>query len=89
MKKKIFLGLLAAVLVFGAGAILGRVTKKDVVISSSTGGASYSGGFKSDGAAIPAGGVIGIYRRLTRAAHQGNVLLPIQHEGDRRSHATA
>ncbi len=57
MKKKIFLGLLAALLVFGAGAILGRITKKDVVISSSSGGASYGGGFKSEGAEIPAGGI--------------------------------
>ena len=47
MKKRIFLGLLAAALVFGAGAFIGRSTKHDVVISSSTAGASYSGGFKA------------------------------------------
>src|SRR5690349_16921318 len=56
MKKKIFLGLLGVLLVFVAGAFYGRVSKQDVVISSSTGGASYAGGFKS-GAAAPAGGI--------------------------------
>ncbi|MES1263668.1 MAG: cytochrome-c peroxidase, partial [Peristeroidobacter soli] len=56
MKKKIFLGLLGVLLVFVAGAFYGRVSKKDVVISSSTGGASYAGGFKND-AAAPAGGI--------------------------------
>ena len=47
MKKRIFLGLLVAALAFGAGAFFGRSTKQDVVISSSTAGASYSGGFKA------------------------------------------
>jgi pectin methylesterase-like acyl-CoA thioesterase len=56
MKKKIFLGLLGVLLVFVAGAFYGRVSKQDVVISSSTGGASYAGGFKSD-AAAPASGI--------------------------------
>ena len=57
MKKKIFLGLLVVALVFGAGMFYGRLSKRDMVISSSTAGASYSGGFKSDGAAQPAGGI--------------------------------
>src|SRR5215831_6659384 len=47
MLKKIFLGLLAVAVVFGAGAFIGRSTKHDMVISSSTAGASYTGGFKS------------------------------------------
>jgi len=47
MKKKFMLGLLSLVLVFGAGAFFGRVSKRDMVISSSTAGASYSGGYKS------------------------------------------
>jgi len=56
VKKKLFLGLLGVALVFVAGAFYGRVSKQDVVISSSTGGASYAGGFKTD-AAAPAGGI--------------------------------
>ena len=36
---------------FGAGAYFGRSTKQDVVISSSTSGASYGGGFKAEGEA--------------------------------------
>src|SRR6185369_4033329 len=47
LKKRIVLGLLVAALVFGAGTFFGRTTKKDVVISSSSAGASYSGGFKA------------------------------------------
>jgi len=57
LKKKIFLGLLAAALVFGAGAYIGRSSKHDMVISSSTAGASYSGGFKTDGATRPEGAI--------------------------------
>ena len=49
MKKGLLLGLLAAAVAFGAGAYFGRSTKKDVVISSPTSGASYGGGFKSAG----------------------------------------
>ena len=48
MKKGLILGLLAALLAFGAGAYLGRSTKQDLMISSSTSGASYSGGFKAE-----------------------------------------
>jgi parallel beta-helix repeat protein len=55
VKKKIFLGLLVAALVFGAGAFVGRSTQPDMVISSSAGGASYSGGFKAEGAAATSG----------------------------------
>jgi parallel beta-helix repeat protein len=57
VKKKFILGLLLAALVFGGGAFFGRVSKKDMIISSSTAGASYSGGFKAGGAA-PADGPI-------------------------------
>jgi parallel beta-helix repeat protein len=57
MKKRIVLGLLAAVLAFGAGAFFGRSTKHDVVISSSTAGASYSGGFTSESASKSAGAI--------------------------------
>jgi parallel beta-helix repeat protein len=56
MKKGLILGLLAAALAFGAGTFYGRVSKQDLKISSSTSGASYSGGFKSD-ATAPAGGI--------------------------------
>ena len=49
MKKGLILGLLAAALAFGAGAYLGRSSKQDLMISSSTAGASYSGGFKAEG----------------------------------------
>ena len=45
MKKKFFLGLLAAALVFGAGAFLGRVSKRDLVNFSTRGGASSRGVF--------------------------------------------
>ena len=50
MKKKFMLSLLAALLLLGAGAILGRMSKRDMVISSTTAGASYSGGFQGVGA---------------------------------------
>ena len=55
--KKLILGLLAVVLAFGAGSYFGRSGKQDLMISSSTGGASYSGGFKApeDGSAKPEG----------------------------------
>src|SRR4051812_41982987 len=49
MKKRLILGLLAAALAFGAGTFYGRISKRDMVISSSAAGASYSGGFKSEG----------------------------------------
>ncbi|MCX7052997.1 MAG: right-handed parallel beta-helix repeat-containing protein [Proteobacteria bacterium] len=49
MKKGLLFGLLAAAVAFGAGAYFGRSTKQDVVISSSTSGASYGGGFKAEG----------------------------------------
>ena len=48
MKKGLTLGLLAATLAFGAGAYFGRGSKQDLMISSSTAGASYSGGFKAE-----------------------------------------
>ena len=40
MKKGLILGLLVAVLAFGAGAYFGRSSKQDLTISSSTAGAS-------------------------------------------------
>jgi parallel beta-helix repeat protein len=57
MKKGIVVGLIVAALAFGAGAYFGRSSKQDLRISSSTAGASYSGGFKADGdaAAKPVG----------------------------------
>jgi len=48
MKKRIILGLLAAALLFGAGTFFGRSSKQDLLISSSTAGASYGGGFKAE-----------------------------------------
>src|SRR6185503_6423383 len=57
LKKKLFLGLLAVALVFGAGAYYGRSSKHDMVISSSTAGASYGGGFKGVGAETAAGAI--------------------------------
>lgn len=47
MKKGAIVGLLVAAAAFGAGAWFGRSTQQDIVISSSTSGASYSGGFKA------------------------------------------
>jgi parallel beta-helix repeat protein len=58
MKKALLLGLLAATVAFVAGAYFGRASKQDVVISSSTSGASYSGGFKAEGEAATAPGAI-------------------------------
>ena len=49
MKKGLILGLFVALLAFGAGLFLGRSGKQDLKISSSTDGASYSGGFKAQG----------------------------------------
>ena len=50
MMKKGLIALGMALLLFGAGTYLGRSSKRDVMITSSTAGASYSGGFKADGA---------------------------------------
>ena len=59
MKKRLFLGLLVAALAFGAGTYFGRSSQQDLMISSSTAGASYSGGFKAgEGAAVKTEGVI-------------------------------
>src|SRR5262245_49998523 len=50
MMKKGLIAFAVALLLFGAGAYLGRSSKQNVMITSSTAGASYSGGFKADGA---------------------------------------
>src|SRR5262245_35238763 len=49
MRKGFIVGLLVAALAFGAGMFFGRSSKQDLMISSSTAGASYSGGFKAKG----------------------------------------
>ena len=46
--KKWFIVILLAT--FGVGAYFGRSTKHDLMISSSTAGASYTGGFTSESA---------------------------------------
>jgi parallel beta-helix repeat protein len=48
MMKKGLIPLIVAVLAFGTGTYLGRSSQQDVMISSSTAGASYSGGFKAE-----------------------------------------
>jgi parallel beta-helix repeat protein len=48
--KKGLIALGVALLLFATGAYLGRGSKQDMMISSSTAGASYGGGFKADGA---------------------------------------
>jgi parallel beta-helix repeat protein len=60
MMKKGLIALGVALLLFGTGTYLGRSSKKDVMLTSSTAGASYSGGFKAagDGAATHPEGVI-------------------------------
>lgn len=58
MKKALLPGLLAATVAFGTGAYFGRASKQDVVISSSTSGASYGGGFKAQGEAATTSGAI-------------------------------
>ena len=58
MKKGLIVGLLVAALAFGAGMLFGRSGKQEVTISSSTQGASYSGGFKAEGDAAKPGAVI-------------------------------
>ena len=68
MKKGLILGLLAAALAFGAGAYLGRSSKQDVMISSSTAGASYSGGFKSEGEGAGAATATGAIRSVAGPA---------------------
>src|SRR5262245_50589177 len=50
MMKKGLIAFAVALLLFGAGAYLGRSSKQNMMISSSTAGASYSGGFKTDAA---------------------------------------
>src|SRR5689334_7341421 len=47
MMKKLVLSLLGLVILLAVGAWIGRLSKRDMVISSSTAGASYSGGFQS------------------------------------------
>lgn len=54
MKKGLILGLLAAAVAFGAGAYLGRTTKPDMVVTSTTSGASYGGGFQAEQATTDA-----------------------------------
>ena len=48
--KKGVIALVVAALLFGTGAYLGRGSKQEVTISSSTAGASYAGGFKAESA---------------------------------------
>jgi parallel beta-helix repeat protein len=48
MMKGLILGLLVAALAFAGGAYYGRASKSDVVITSSSGGAAYEGGFRAD-----------------------------------------
>ena len=47
MMKKLVLSLLGLVILLGVGAWIGRLSKRDMVISSSTAGASYNGGFQA------------------------------------------
>jgi len=49
MNKGLVLGLVVVVVAFGAGTYLGRATKSDMVITSSSTGASYGGGFRAEG----------------------------------------
>ena len=49
MNKGLVVGLVAVAVAFGAGAYLGRASKSDMVITSSTTGASYGGGFRAEG----------------------------------------
>ena len=58
MKKGLIVGLLVAAVSFGAGTYFGRGSKQDLTISSSTQGASYSGGFKPEGVATTPGAAI-------------------------------
>ena len=58
MKKGLIVGLLVAAVSFGAGTYFGRGSKQDLTISSSTHGASYSGGFKADDATATSGAAI-------------------------------
>ena len=48
---KILLGVVVLAAAVAGGAYLGRASKTDVVITSTSGGAQYSGGFKAEGAA--------------------------------------
>jgi parallel beta-helix repeat protein len=69
MKQRLFLGLLVAALAFGAGTYFGRGSQRDLVISSSTAGASYSGGlFKADGAGAAAAKTEGVIRSVAGPA---------------------
>jgi parallel beta-helix repeat protein len=70
MKKGLLLALLA-VLAFGAGAWLGRSTQPDLVLTSTTSGASYGGGFKAEGetaAAVQAASASGAIRSVAGPA---------------------
>ena len=48
---RILLGVVVVAAAAAGGAYLGRASKTDVVITSTSGGAQYSGGFKAEGAA--------------------------------------
>jgi hypothetical protein len=69
--KKGIVALLVAAVAFGAGAWLGRATKQDMVVTSSSSGASYGGGFKADGdtaAAVKAATASGAIRSVAGPA---------------------
>jgi parallel beta-helix repeat protein len=75
MKKGLILGLLAAALAFGAGAYLGRSSRQDLMISSSTAGASYSGGFKAEGEGTGAATAAGAIRSVAGPAPTNIVIV--------------
>jgi parallel beta-helix repeat protein len=68
MKKGLILGLLAAALAFGAGAYLGRSSKQDLMITSSTAGTSYNGGFRAEGEGAGAATATGAIRSVAGPA---------------------
>ncbi|HQR49687.1 MAG TPA: hypothetical protein PL152_10140, partial [Steroidobacteraceae bacterium] len=54
MKKGLVLAVVAAIAAFAGGAWYGRTSKSAMVVTSGSGGASYTGGFKADSAAAAA-----------------------------------
>jgi len=69
--KKGIVALLVAAVAFGAGAWLGRATKQDMVVTSSSSGASYGGGFKAEGdaaEAVKAAAASGVIRSVAGPA---------------------
>lgn len=76
MKKGLVLAVVAAIAAFAGGAWYGRASKSAMVVTSGSGGASYSGGFKADSAeAAAAAAKAGTIRSVAGPAPQNEAIV--------------